>query len=95
MNIGMLWFDNNKIETINTKIEHAAQYYQKKYGIVPTLCYIHPSMMPSIPKEKSNGNGAQPDENKEEKSFFAGSLEVRSNHSVLPNHYWIGVNGNS
>ena len=72
MNIGMLWFDNDPKAELVTKIERAASYYQSKYGQSPTLCFVHPSMLPAAPQK-------------------AGAIEVRSNKSVLPNHFWIGI----
>lgn len=45
MNIGMLWFDNDPKADIKIKIERAAAYYRKKYGRVPDLCFVHPSML--------------------------------------------------
>ncbi len=45
MNIGMLWFDNDPKAGLDTKIERAASYYQKKYGKTPDLCFVHPSML--------------------------------------------------
>jgi len=44
MNTGMLWFDNDPRTDIATKIHRAADYYMKKYGQRPDLCFIHPSM---------------------------------------------------
>jgi hypothetical protein len=45
MNTGMLWFDNDPQMDIRTKIDRAIVYYQKKYGQMPDLCYVHPSML--------------------------------------------------
>lgn len=45
MNTGMLWFDNDKLTDLATKIERAAAYYVKKYGTQPDLCFVHPSML--------------------------------------------------
>jgi len=73
MNIGMLWFDNDPKADINSKIIRAAEYYHKKYGLAPDLCYVHPSMV-------------------HEGSPRAGRIEVRTNRTVLPNHFWIGMN---
>ncbi len=42
---GMLWFDNNKQTTLTSKIEEAAQYYRKKYGQSPDICFVHPQMI--------------------------------------------------
>jgi hypothetical protein len=88
MNIGMLWFDNDNNVDIFTKIERAAIYYQRKYGRHPDLCFIHPSMLSRLPRVT----------NSEKDAVQAGDIEVRSSRSVLPNHFWIGINranGNS
>jgi hypothetical protein len=44
MHTGMLWFDNSQT-TLNTKIQKAVDYYHKKYGRIPDLCLVHPSML--------------------------------------------------
>jgi hypothetical protein len=81
MNIGMLWFDNDTKVDFFTRVERAALYYRQKYGKTPTVCYVHPSMIPQ------HGGAATPIPVK------SGNIEVRENQSVLPNHFWIGVNG--
>jgi hypothetical protein len=86
MNIGMLWFDNDPKTDLATKIEHAAEYYRKKYGKRPNLCFIHPSMAPPQPEASQSQDGATA-------VFTSGNVEVRITRSVLPNHLWIGVNG--
>ena len=48
MNVGMLWFDNDGKATLDAKIERAAVYYRSKYGKKPTLCFVHPSMIPVL-----------------------------------------------
>jgi hypothetical protein len=45
MHTGMLWFDNDPATTLNLKIQKAVEYYRKKYGKLPTLCLVNPSMM--------------------------------------------------
>jgi hypothetical protein len=45
MNVGMLWYDNDPTTALRTKVERAADYYKKKYGRLPTLCLVHPSML--------------------------------------------------
>jgi len=82
MNIGMLWFDNDPKAELTLKVERAAAYYRNKYGRQPTLCFVHPSML------GSPNAGQDP-----QTSLKAGNIEVRSTRSVLPNHFWIGVNG--
>ena len=86
MNIGMLWFDNDQKADISVKIERAATYYQNKYGKLPNLCYIHPSM---VANKRQINPGA---ENATPSVIRAGNVEVRLTKSVLPNHFWIGIN---
>jgi len=45
MNVGMLWFDNDPSSELEDKISRAAGYYEKKYGMTPDLCFVHPSML--------------------------------------------------
>ena len=45
MDIGMLWFDNDPKTDLATKLTKASSYYLKKYGQVPNLCFVHPSMI--------------------------------------------------
>ena len=89
MKVGMLWFDNDVKADLNTKVERASSYYQKKYGRSPTLCFVHPSMLPENGKEVSSQKG----EKKKEKHYTSGNVELRGTLTVLPNHFWIGVNG--
>lgn len=42
---GMLWFDNDKKTTLTSKIDEAANYYRKKYGQSPDICFVHPQMI--------------------------------------------------
>lgn len=81
MNIGMLWFDNDTKVDFFTRVERAAVYYRQKYGKTPTVCYVHPSMIPQKKEAAANS------------PMKSGNIEVRENQSVLPNHFWIGVNG--
>jgi hypothetical protein len=81
MNIGMLWFDNDTKVDFFTRVERAAIYYRQKYGKTPTVCYVHPSMIPQKIEAATNS------------PMKSGNIEVRENQSVLPNHFWIGVNG--
>lgn len=49
MNAGMLWFDNDPKTPLAEKVIKAADYYTNKYGQVPDLCLVHPSMLPEKP----------------------------------------------
>lgn len=84
MNIGMLWFDNDRQVDLVTRIERAAIYYQSKYGQRPNLCYIHPCMAP----HKSPQDQLQAPDLPVLKT---GNILVRATRLVLPNHLWIGV----
>lgn len=43
METGMLWFDNDPRSDLPAKVIRAADYYQKKYGKKPEICFVHPS----------------------------------------------------
>ncbi len=47
MKIGLLWYDADPKADLKAKIERAATYYAKKYGQVPNLCFVHPTMLPN------------------------------------------------
>ena len=81
MNVGMLWFDNDTKSDLETRVSRAVIYYQKKYGKHPNLCFVHPSMAKNLVSESL------------EHPIVAGEVEIRTTRSVLPNHFWIGVNG--
>ena len=81
MNIGMLWFDNDTKTELPTKIERAANYYRDKYGKKPNVCFVHPSMLKADATTTNN------------RTIIPGEIEVRTTKSVLPNHFWIGING--
>jgi hypothetical protein len=40
----MLWFDNSQT-ALAIKIQKAVDYYHKKYGRIPDLVLVHPSML--------------------------------------------------
>lgn len=45
MNVGMLWLDDDKKRPFDEKVSRAAEYYQIKYGAIPTLCLVNKSML--------------------------------------------------
>jgi hypothetical protein len=47
----MLWFDNDPSTTLNVKIQKAMDYYAKKFGHIPDICLVHPSMLESGQKQ--------------------------------------------
>lgn len=74
MHTGMLWFDNDPRTTLSIKIQKAIEYYRKKFGRVPDLCLVHPSMLETG-----------------QRSFELGKMIIRPYRSVMPGHFWIGV----
>ena len=48
MKTGMLWFDNDPKADLSTKIARAADYYVRKYGQRPSICFVHPTMLNGI-----------------------------------------------
>ena len=49
MRVGMLWFDDSSQRDLTMKLDRAIKHYQAKYGTHPTICYVHPSMLPKRP----------------------------------------------
>jgi hypothetical protein len=45
--VGMLWFDNDPKADLPTKVKRAVDYYVRKYAGTPTICYVHPSLIPT------------------------------------------------
>jgi hypothetical protein len=85
MDIGMLWFDNDKKDDLEIKVKRAVNYYQKKYGQKPNICFVNPCMI------STNGNGSSPKKSKTVIKTSNG-IEIRESLSMLPNHFWIGIN---
>ena len=45
MHTGMLWFDNDPKTTLSVKIQKAMEYYSKKFGRIPDICLVNPTML--------------------------------------------------
>jgi len=84
MDIGMLWFDNDKQSDLKVKVTRAVTYYQKKYGQKPNLCFVNPCMI------RISGNGGSTETNGG--TLQTGGVEIRESQSMLPNHFWLGIN---
>jgi hypothetical protein len=83
MDIGMLWFDNDRQADLNIKVNRAVAYYQNKYGQKPNLCFVNPCMI------FTNGNGGGLHTNGKLKTD--NGVEIRQSQSLLPNHFWLGI----
>ena len=79
MNTGMLWFDNDHKMDFLTKMNRATEYYQKKYGQKPTLCFVHPSME-FIPPPKTSGIDVQTDKMILPNHFWLGIKSLSSSN---------------
>jgi hypothetical protein len=55
MHTGMLWFDNDPKTTLSVKIQKAMDYYNKKFGRIPDICLVHPSMLDNGQKQFDMG----------------------------------------
>lgn len=77
MHTGLMWFDNDPQTALSVKIRKASDYYNKKFGRLPDICLVNPSML-----------GDQPVESVEQRGML---ITVRPYRPVLPGHLWIGV----
>ena len=94
MNVGMLWFDNDPKIVLTAKVARAAKYYSNKYGKSPTVCFVHPSMMPvDAPSKVSKNGNVNGNGKSQNQKVNAGEVEIKSSQSIMPDHFWIGVNG--
>jgi hypothetical protein len=46
MQPGLLWFDDDPDMDLENKITRAAIFYQDRYGLMPDLCFVNPSILP-------------------------------------------------
>ncbi len=74
---GLLWFDDNPTRPVTDKIERAVQRYQQKYGHNPDVCYVHESEIRAQLKEGD--------------LRVAEDVKVLPAKSVLPHHFWLGI----
>lgn len=74
---GMLWFDNDPKTTLELKIQRAADYYRQKYGCAPDLCFVNPGWLAKTYPEPE--------------ACHVGKVLIRPFRSIMPGHFWIGV----
>jgi len=93
MNVGMLWFDNDPRTALPVKVARAADYYRRKYGLIPDTCLVHPSMLNSPPPDPIEAPALPapvPQVQVSEAEGPAGKVVVRPNRLIQPGHLWIG-----
>lgn len=76
LRIGLVWFDNAADKSFSDKVLGAAAYFQHKYGKEAELCYVHPSAIAPFDEVQVGEHG---------------EITVRGSRSVLPNHFFIGL----
>jgi hypothetical protein len=76
MDIGLLWFDDDRQRGIEEKVLRAAAHYFRKYGHHPNVCFVHPSML--------DGNGKP-------REARAGDVVIRPGRAITRHHFWLGV----
>jgi hypothetical protein len=88
MKTGLLWFDDDPRKELEEKVLRAAAHYERKYGRLPELCYVHPDAF----NGNGNGNGKRAEKRgKKDDVVKAGEVEVRAGRSVLLHHFWLGM----
>jgi hypothetical protein len=82
MDTGMLWYDDDAKRPLDAKVASAVEYFKSKYGAAPTVCYVHPSMLPAG-SDPSTGLKAST------------GVQLRPMRTVMINHFWLGVGDNT
>ncbi len=59
LSAGMLWYENSLV-SLADKVQHAVDYYKKKYSRTPDMCLVHPSMMKDQPEIQFDGLTVRP-----------------------------------
>jgi hypothetical protein len=83
MKTGMLWFDSSTISA-SAKIFKGVDYFYKKYGKLPDLILLHPSMTEEKKPYELELRGIGRD-------LLSTKVTVRQYRPVLPGHIWIGI----
>lgn len=70
MQLGMLWFDEDKDTTIEQKVERAITYYKEKYVKVPDVCFVHSAAIGKI--KSCHGVELRPNDTIQKNHFWIG-----------------------
>ncbi len=41
MDIGLLWYDDDKKKTLEVKLQEASVRYQARFHAIPNVCHVH------------------------------------------------------
>jgi hypothetical protein len=103
MDIGMLWYDDDKQRRFDEKVARAVEYYRTKYGVQPTECYVHPGMLTGEQPAPKGGDtkpaqlvagaahAVPPVAGGAQAGQLVSGVRLRANHTVIKNHFWLGV----
>jgi len=83
MKVGLLWLDAEG--ELEEKVARAVRRYGEKFGEEATVCYVHPSVVEGSEGAGERGSGGNGTGRK------VGGVRVEGLGSVLPGHFWVGV----
>jgi len=84
MDIGMLWYDGDPKQTLDAKVASAVEYYKTKYGVAPTVCFVHPSMLAAVADPSTSL-----------RVDAKAGVQLRPARVVMVNHFWLGLGDNT
>ena len=76
MEVGLLWFDDNKDKSLEVKVDEAVAAYCAKprfAGKIPNTCYVHATMLPEGQEVRLNG------------------VRIAGTSTILPHYFFVGV----
>src|SRR5688572_7000583 len=79
MDIGMLWYDDDRKRPLGEKVARAVEHYKTKYGAVPTVCYVNPATLKEGSQETSAGVQIRKARNVLADHFWIGMGDTASN----------------
>jgi hypothetical protein len=90
MDIGMLWYDDDTKRPLDAKVASAVEYFKNKYGATPTVCFVHPSMLPA-----ERARSPESTLSAAEGLRVSAGVQLRPMRTVMINHFWLGVGDNT
>lgn len=77
MRTGMLWLDNEPTSDLELKLDRAVKYYLQRYGQLPNLCFVHPSLLDQASSSPSPMMDIQ-------------GIEILPSQRLEPEQLWLG-----
>lgn len=88
MNNSLLWFDNSEARGLTAKIARGATWFLTDRSVVPSVCYVHPTMISEIDRGKTLELPLKVLIGDKSIDF---TLLIKTTNTVLPNHFWYGI----